>query len=73
MYIRNTYKLADSWRNEHGSGVRLTTLLAQPVYTKIGRTRAGPADGLRLLQRVGVLGRQCEVVCEDDMFISEKT
>ena len=50
----------------------LTTLVAMPIYTKIGHTRAGPGGGLGLLQCVGVLGRQCEVVWEDDVCLSEK-
>ena len=50
----------------------LTTLAAQPIYTKIGRVRVGPGGGARLLQWMGVLGRQCEVAWEDDVCLSEK-
>ena len=50
----------------------LTTLAAQPIYTKIGHVRVGPGGGSGLLQGVGVLGRQCEVVWEDDVCLSEK-
>ena len=50
----------------------LTTLAEQPIYTKIGHARAGPGGGSGLLQYVGVLGRQCEVVWEDDVCLSEK-
>ena len=50
----------------------LTTLVAQPIYTKIGRVRYGPVSGSWLLQYVGVLGRQCEAVWEDDVCLSEK-
>ena len=53
--------LPDSWRNKYISGVMLTTLVAQPIYTKIGRVKVGPGDGSGRLQHVGVLGRQCEV------------
>ena len=49
-----------------------TTLPTHPVYLKMRRVRAGPADGLGLLQWVGVLGRQCEVVWEDDVCLSEQ-
>ena len=50
----------------------LTTLVAQPIYTKIGRVRVGPGGGSGLLQWVGVLGRQCEAVWEDDVCLSER-
>ena len=50
----------------------LTTLAAQPVYTKIGRVSAGPGGGSGLLQCVGVLGQQCELVWEDDVCLSER-
>ena len=45
----------------------MTTLVAHPVYMKIRRGRAGPAGGLWLLQCVGVLSWQCELVWEDDV------
>ena len=64
--------LPDSGRIQDRSGVMLTTLVAMPIYTKIGHTRAGPGGGLGLLQCVGVLGRQCEVAWEDDVCLSEK-
>ena len=51
----------------------LTTLVAQLIYTKIGRVRGGPGSGSGLLQYVGVLGRQCEVVWEDDVCLSEQS
>ena len=50
----------------------LTTLVAQPIYTKIGRVRVGPGGGSGLLQYVGVLGRLYEVVWEDDVCLSEQ-
>ena len=50
----------------------LMTLAAQPIYTKIGRVSVGPASGARILQWMGVLGRQCEVVWEDDVCLSER-
>ena len=34
--------------------------------------RAGPGGGIWLLQYLGVLGRQCEVVWEDDVCLSER-
>ena len=61
-----------SWRNQDMSGVMLTTLVAQLIYTKIGRVRAGPGSGSGLLQYVGVLGRQCEVAWEDHVCLSER-
>ena len=72
MSIEDMYKLAESWRNQDTSGVMLTTLAAQPIYTKIGRVRGGPGSGSGLLQYVCVLGRQCEVVCEDHVCLSER-
>ena len=50
----------------------LTTLAEHPIYTKIGRVTVGSGGGSRLLQYVGVLGRQCEVMWEDDVRLSEK-
>ena len=72
MYVGAMYELADSWRNQNKSGVRLMTWLTQPICTKIGRIRARAADGLWLLQRVGVFGQKCEVVSEGDMCLSLK-
>ena len=45
----------------------LATLAAQSVCPKIGRTRAGPGGRLGLLRYVGVLGRQWETVCNDEL------
>ena len=70
--IGETYKLPDSWRYQDRSGVMLTTLATQPIRAKIGYTRARSGGGSGLLQYVGVLGRQCEAVWEDDVCLSEK-
>ena len=72
MSIGAMYKLPDSCRNKDRSGVMVTTLAAQPICAKIGRVRAVPGGGLGLLQYVGVLGRQCEVVWEEDVCVSER-
>ena len=50
----------------------LTTLVAQPICAKIGRTSAGSGGGSGLLQHVDVLGRQREVVWDDDVCLSEQ-
>ena len=50
MSIEDMYKLAESWRNQDRSGVMLTTLAAQPIYTKIGRVKVGSGGGSGLLQ-----------------------
>ena len=71
MSIGAMQKLPDSWRNQDISGVMLMTLPAQPIYTKIGRVRYGPGSGSGLLQYVGVLGRQCELVWKDDVCLSK--
>ena len=71
MSIGAMYKLADSWLNQARSGVMLTTLAAQPICAKIGHEHM-PGGGPGLLQSVGVLGRQCEVVWGDDVCLSEK-
>ena len=49
----------------------LATLAEQPIYTKIGRVTVGPGGGAWLLQLVDLLGRQCEVLWEDNMCLSE--
>ena len=61
MCIRETYKRADSWRNQHRSGVIQTTLVAQPVYTKIGRVRAGLSARCMCAALVGVVQAQREL------------
>ena len=50
----------------------MTTLVAMPIRAKIGHARAGPGGGSGLLQYVGVMGRQCEAVWEDDVCLSER-
>ena len=45
MSVGLMYELADSWRYHDRSGVMLTTLAAEPIYTKIGRVRVGPGGG----------------------------
>ena len=50
----------------------LTTLAAQPIYTKIGRVKVGPGGGSGLLQWVGVLRRQCKFTWRDDLSLSAK-
>ena len=72
MSIEAMQKLPDSWRNQDRSGVMVMTLAAEPIYTKIGRVRAGPGGGIGLLQYVGVLGRQCEVVWGGDVCLSKQ-
>ena len=62
MSVRAMSKLAGTSRNEDRCGVMLTTLLGQPVCTKIGRARVGPDDGSVQLRYMAVSGRQCEVV-----------
>ena len=51
----------------------LSVVVAQPIWAKIGNARAGRGDDSGLLQYVGVLGRQCEVVWEDDVCLSEQS
>ena len=70
--IRAMWKRSVSWRNQDISGVMLTTLVAQPIYTNIGRVRAGPGSGSGLSQWVGVSERQCEVAWEDHVCLSER-
>ena len=50
----------------------LTTLVAQPIYTKIGLVKVGSGGGSGLLQYVGMLRRQSAVVWKDDACPSER-
>ena len=70
MSIGAMQKLPDSWRNQDISGVMLTTLVAQPIYTNIGRLKVG--HGSVLIQYAGVLGQQGEVAWEEDVCLSER-
>ena len=72
MPVGAMYKLPDSGRYRDRCGVMLTTLAAMPIWARIGRTSPAERPHHRLLQWVGVLGRQCEVVWEDDVCLSER-